>query len=175
MGGIRTGSATAFVRPRRGRPSLSTPCARRYCEDGAAAGRAYATRRAAALLASADVVVTDRLVPTSTLALLPPTVRVIDVGKQPQHHPVPQEEINALLVSEATAGHGVVRFKGGDPYVLGRGGEERLACEEAGIAFLPWRPVARGDAGAEAEVTAVAAELDAKRAIRQGTELAAAL
>ncbi|NLX00607.1 MAG: uroporphyrinogen-III C-methyltransferase [Actinomycetales bacterium] len=91
------------------------------------------TRRAAALLASADVVVTDRLVPTSTLALLPPEVRIIDVGKQPDHHPVPQHEINAILVREAQAGHGVVRFKGGDPYVLGRGGEERLACEEAGI------------------------------------------
>lgn len=91
------------------------------------------TRRAAALLASADVVVTDRLVPTSTLALLPDTVRVIDVGKQPQHHPVPQEEINAILVREARAGHAVVRFKGGDPYVLGRGGEERLACEAADV------------------------------------------
>ena len=91
------------------------------------------TRRAAALLASADVVVTDRLVPTSTLALLPDTVRVIDVGKQPDHHPVPQDEINRILVREARAGSGVVRFKGGDPYVLGRGGEERLACEEAGV------------------------------------------
>ena len=91
------------------------------------------TRRAAALLASADVIVTDRLVPSATLALLPATVRVIDVGKRPQHHPVPQEEINAILVREAQAGHGVVRFKGGDPYVLGRGGEERLACEAAGI------------------------------------------
>ncbi|KAB7746344.1 uroporphyrinogen-III C-methyltransferase [Nostocoides sp. F2B08] len=91
------------------------------------------TRRAAALLASADVVVTDRLVPTSTLALLPPGVRVVDVGKQPNHHPVPQDEINEILVREAGAGRGVVRFKGGDPYVLGRGGEERLACEAAGI------------------------------------------
>jgi uroporphyrin-III C-methyltransferase/precorrin-2 dehydrogenase/sirohydrochlorin ferrochelatase len=91
------------------------------------------TRRAAALLASADVVVTDRLVPTSTLALLPAGVRVVDVGKQPNHHPVPQEEINEILVREARAGQGVVRFKGGDPYVLGRGGEERLACEAAGI------------------------------------------
>ena len=91
------------------------------------------TRRGAALLASADVVVTDRLVPAETLALLPPEVRIIDVGKQPQHHPVPQEEINAILVREALAGNGVVRFKGGDPYVLGRGGEERLACEEAGV------------------------------------------
>lgn len=91
------------------------------------------TRRAAALLASADVVVTDRLVPTSTLALLPCEVRIIDVGKQPNHHPVPQHEINEILVREAAAGKGVVRFKGGDPYVLGRGGEERLACEEAGV------------------------------------------
>ena len=91
------------------------------------------TRRAAALLASADVVVTDRLVPTETLALLPAEVRIIDVGKQPQHHPVPQDEINAILVREALAGNGVVRFKGGDPYVLGRGGEERLACEAAGV------------------------------------------
>jgi uroporphyrin-III C-methyltransferase / precorrin-2 dehydrogenase / sirohydrochlorin ferrochelatase len=91
------------------------------------------TRRATALLASADVVVTDRLVPTSTLALLPPEVRILDVGKRPHHHPVPQDEINDLLVREARAGHGVVRFKGGDPYVLGRGGEERLACEEAGV------------------------------------------
>lgn len=91
------------------------------------------TRRAATLLASADVVVTDRLVPTSTLALLPPEVRIIDVGKQPDHHPVPQAEINEILVREAQAGNGVVRFKGGDPYVLGRGGEERLACEEADV------------------------------------------
>lgn len=91
------------------------------------------TRRGAALLASADVVVTDRLVPMSTLALLPEGVRVIDVGKQPNHHPVPQEQINEILVREAGAGRGVVRFKGGDPYVLGRGGEERLACEAAGI------------------------------------------
>lgn len=91
------------------------------------------TRRAAALLASADVVVTDRLVPEETLALLPPEVRIIDVGKRPHHHPVPQEQINAILVREARAGNGVVRFKGGDPYVLGRGGEERLACEAAEV------------------------------------------
>ncbi|MFX0539812.1 uroporphyrinogen-III C-methyltransferase [Ornithinimicrobium sp. Y1847] len=91
------------------------------------------TRRASQLLASADVVVTDRLVPRSVLDRLPAGVRVIDVGKRPQHHPVPQIEINRILVQEARAGHGVVRLKGGDPYVLGRGGEERLDCEAAGI------------------------------------------
>ncbi len=91
------------------------------------------TRRAAALLASADVVVTDRLAPLGLLAQLPESVRVIDVGKTAGHHTVPQEEINRILVAEAQRGHGVVRFKGGDPYVLGRGGEERLACEAAGV------------------------------------------
>ncbi|GAA4875129.1 uroporphyrinogen-III C-methyltransferase [Serinicoccus chungangensis] len=91
------------------------------------------TRRATTLLAAADVVVADRLVPQAVLARLPETVRVVDVGKQPQHHPVPQEEINRILVEEARRGQGVVRLKGGDPYVLGRGGEERAACEEAGV------------------------------------------
>jgi uroporphyrin-III C-methyltransferase / precorrin-2 dehydrogenase / sirohydrochlorin ferrochelatase len=91
------------------------------------------TRRAAALLAAADVVVTDRLVPEGVLAALPDTVTVVDVGKTPGHHPVPQEGINRLIVEHALAGRGVVRLKGGDPYVLGRGGEERLACERAGV------------------------------------------
>ncbi|WP_083518632.1 uroporphyrinogen-III C-methyltransferase [Serinicoccus chungangensis] len=91
------------------------------------------TRRATTLLAAADVVVADRLVPQAVLARLPESVRVVDVGKQPQHHPVPQQEINRILVREALRGHGVVRLKGGDPYVLGRGGEERAACEAAGV------------------------------------------
>ncbi|MFX4270673.1 uroporphyrinogen-III C-methyltransferase [Propionibacteriaceae bacterium Y1685] len=91
------------------------------------------TQRAYHLLSTADVVVADRLGPRSILDRLPGNVRVIDVGKTPGHHPVPQHEINQILVDEATAGHGVVRLKGGDPYVLGRGGEERLACEQAGI------------------------------------------
>ncbi|MGJ9423076.1 uroporphyrinogen-III C-methyltransferase [Aeromicrobium sp. CF3.5] len=91
------------------------------------------TQRAYHLLSTADVVVTDRLGPRSLLDRLPETVRVIDVGKTPGHHPVPQHEINQILVDEANAGHGVVRLKGGDPYVLGRGAEERLACEQAGV------------------------------------------
>ncbi len=91
------------------------------------------TQRAYHLLSTADVVVVDRLGPRSLLDRLPETVRVIDVGKTPGHHPVPQHEINQILVDEANAGHGVVRLKGGDPYVLGRGGEERIACEQAGV------------------------------------------
>lgn len=91
------------------------------------------TRRAASLLAGADVVIADRLIPKSVLATLPAGVRVIDVGKIPGYHQVPQDEINRIIVAEALAGNGVVRLKGGDPYVLGRGGEERLACEAAGI------------------------------------------
>ncbi|GMA41127.1 uroporphyrinogen-III C-methyltransferase [Mobilicoccus caccae] len=91
------------------------------------------TGRAMQLLAGADVVVTDRLVPHSVLEALPEDVRIIDVGKRPDHHPVPQDRINRILVEQARAGHGVVRLKGGDPYVLGRGGEERLECEAAGL------------------------------------------
>lgn len=91
------------------------------------------TRRAGRLLAAADVVVTDRLVPEAVLEALPEDVLVVDVGKTPGHHPVPQERINELIVEHALAGRGVVRLKGGDPYVLGRGGEERLACEAAGV------------------------------------------
>ena len=91
------------------------------------------TSRGHELLATADVVVVDRLAPRAVVSRLPESVRVIDVGKTPGHHPVPQHRINEILVEEASRGHGVVRLKGGDPYVLGRGGEERLACEAHGI------------------------------------------
>lgn len=92
------------------------------------------TLRAYRLLMAADVVVADRLGPYEELRdELPAHVEVIDVGKSPGHHPVPQHEINALLVARALAGRRVVRLKGGDPFVLGRGGEEVLACEAAGV------------------------------------------
>ena len=91
------------------------------------------TGRGRELLAAADVVVVDRLAPRGVIARLPSTVRVVDVGKAPGRHALSQELINELLVDEALAGHAVVRLKGGDPYVLGRGGEERLACEAHGI------------------------------------------
>ena len=94
---------------------------------------ALLTARALELLRAADVIVVDRLAPRSILDRLPSTVRVVDVGKAPGHHSLSQGEINDLLVAEALAGRGVVRLKGGDPYVLGRGGEERIACQAHGI------------------------------------------
>ena len=92
------------------------------------------TVRARRLLAEADVVIADRLGPTEeVLAELDPDVLVIDVGKRPDHHPVPQHRINELLVEHAAAGKRVVRLKGGDPFVYGRGGEEVMACLSAGV------------------------------------------
>jgi uroporphyrin-III C-methyltransferase / precorrin-2 dehydrogenase / sirohydrochlorin ferrochelatase len=91
------------------------------------------TTRGRLLLAQADVVVVDRLAPRALLAELDPEVEIVDVGKTPGHHPVGQDEINRLLVEHATAGRRVVRLKGGDPFVLGRGGEELAACRAAGV------------------------------------------
>ena len=85
------------------------------------------------LLAAADVVVADRLGPRSLLRELDAGVRIIEVGKAPGDHLATQDEINAVLVAEARAGHRVVRLKGGDPYVLGRGGEEAAFCREHGV------------------------------------------
>lgn len=92
------------------------------------------TVRGRALLAAADVVVTDRLGPRGLLGTLGRDVEVIDVGKTPGHHPVTQERINELLVHHARLGKRVVRLKGGDPFVLGRGGEEALHCLAHGVA-----------------------------------------
>lgn len=96
------------------------------------------TLRGLRALESADVIVADRLGARGVLDGLAADgvhldAEVIDVGKRPGHHAVPQDAINALLVREATAGRTVVRLKGGDPYVFGRGGEELFACHAAGI------------------------------------------
>jgi uroporphyrin-III C-methyltransferase/precorrin-2 dehydrogenase/sirohydrochlorin ferrochelatase len=85
------------------------------------------------LLAEADVVVVDKLAPRGLLAELDPDVEVIDAGKAPHAHNLTQAQINDLIVSRARAGQRVVRLKGGDPFVFGRGGEEALACAAAGV------------------------------------------
>lgn len=92
------------------------------------------TVRGRRAIAEADVVVADRLGPRDVLRELRPGVEVVEVGKTPGHHPVPQHEINRILVERAQRGQAVVRLKGGDPFVFGRGGEEVLACREAGVA-----------------------------------------
>ncbi len=92
------------------------------------------TLKAARLLCEADVVVHDGLVSQDILNLIPETTRQISVAKQRSRHSMAQDQINALLVAEARSGHKVVRLKGGDPFIFGRGGEEADDCARAGIA-----------------------------------------
>lgn len=91
------------------------------------------TRRGYQCLLDADVVVTDRLAPLELLADLPDHIEVLSVAKVPRGPSTSQEAINALLIEHARAGRTVVRLKGGDGFVFGRGAEEVLACEAAGI------------------------------------------
>lgn len=84
-------------------------------------------------LARADVVVYDRLVHPALLDEAPPAAERVYVGKRAGHHSLPQEQIQTLLVERARAGRVVVRLKGGDPFVFGRGGEEAAACAAAGV------------------------------------------
>ena len=84
-------------------------------------------------LQEADVVLYDHLAPQASLAECRPDAVLLDVGKLPRGRQTPQAEINGLLVAYARSGARVVRLKGGDPFVLGRGGEEWLACVEAGV------------------------------------------
>ncbi|MDQ1476752.1 MAG: uroporphyrinogen methyltransferase / synthase, partial [Actinomycetota bacterium] len=93
------------------------------------------TRRGEALLRAADVVVYDRLAPSALLELARPDAELIDVGKAPGNAPMAQTEINEVLVDRGSAGREVVRLKGGDPFVFGRGGEEAQACIAAGVPF----------------------------------------
>ena len=108
------------------------------------------TLRAARLLSQADVVVHDGLVSREILALARPGARLVSVAKQRAHHSLPQEEINALLVNEARAGRRVVRLKGGDPLIFGRGGEEAETARACGVPveFVPGISAANGAAAA---------------------------
>ena len=87
------------------------------------------------LLRRADVVVYDRLIPCELLSETQPETELIDAGKQPTRHRLAQADINAILIDRARAGNTVLRLKGGDPLIFGRGGEEALACREQGIRF----------------------------------------
>ena len=91
------------------------------------------TLRAARLLGEAELVVHDGLVDPAVLAMANPEAERVSVAKSRARHTLPQLEINALLVREALAGRDVVRLKGGDPFVFGRGGEEAEACRAAGV------------------------------------------
>jgi uroporphyrin-III C-methyltransferase len=92
------------------------------------------TMRAVRALAVADVVVHDGLVGADVMELVPARARLISVAKKRDRHTMKQEAIGNLLVAEALAGHTVVRLKGGDPFIFGRGGEEVAACAAAGVA-----------------------------------------
>lgn len=114
-------------------PSAPVPVGRVALVGGGPGDTGLITVRGRQLLAEADVVVADRLGPRGLLSELGEGVRVIEVGKAPGAHTATQDEINAILVREAKAGNAVVRLKGGDPYVLGRGGEEAQYCRERGV------------------------------------------
>jgi uroporphyrin-III C-methyltransferase/precorrin-2 dehydrogenase/sirohydrochlorin ferrochelatase len=115
------------VRPRR-------PVAGRVSLVGGGPGdEGLITVRGRRLVAEADVLVVDNLAPRSLVPTVDADVEVVEAGKSPGRETLTQDQINALLVSRARAGLHVVRLKGGDPFVFGRGGEEALACIEAGV------------------------------------------
>jgi uroporphyrin-III C-methyltransferase/precorrin-2 dehydrogenase/sirohydrochlorin ferrochelatase len=123
--GLRSGELTA----RRGR----APGGKVVLVGGGPGDPDLLTVKGWRALLDADVVVTDRLGPTDLLSRLPAAVELIDVGKTPRGPATSQDDINELLVAQARAGRRVVRLKGGDPFVLGRGTEEVDACVEAGV------------------------------------------
>jgi uroporphyrin-III C-methyltransferase len=94
---------------------------------------ALLTLRAAELIASADLIAVDALVSVEVMARIPSGTDVVHVGKRAGAHAMPQEEINALLIAEARKGKRVVRLKGGDPFVFGRGAEEAEELVAAGV------------------------------------------
>lgn len=92
------------------------------------------TVRAVREIAAAEVVFVDRLVGKGVMDLIPPSAEIVHVGKSKGEHSVPQDEIHLRMIVAAKAGKRVVRLKGGDPFIFGRGGEEVEALREAGVA-----------------------------------------
>ncbi|MGW8206048.1 MAG: uroporphyrinogen-III C-methyltransferase [Hyphomicrobiaceae bacterium] len=93
------------------------------------------TIKALRAIESADAVVYDRLLSREILAHIPASAKSIDVGKTPGFHPVSQDEINRILIALARNGGRIVRLKGGDPFMFGRGGEEAIALAAAGVPY----------------------------------------
>ena len=108
------------------------------------------TLRAARLIGAAQLIVHDGLVDPAILALARSDARLVSVAKQRSKHTLPQDQINAFLVREARAGRDVVRLKGGDPFIFGRGGEEMEDCHAAGVPveIVPGISAANGAAAA---------------------------
>jgi uroporphyrin-III C-methyltransferase/precorrin-2 dehydrogenase/sirohydrochlorin ferrochelatase len=125
---LHTGAIEAWKAPREGGPLPGVALV-----GGGPGDPELITVRGRRLLARADVVVVDRLAPRELLDELAPEVEVVDAAKIPYGRAASQDVINATLIDRARAGKFVVRLKGGDPYLFGRGFEELLACAEAGI------------------------------------------
>jgi uroporphyrin-III C-methyltransferase / precorrin-2 dehydrogenase / sirohydrochlorin ferrochelatase len=131
---IAAGLAEGSLPERAARPDEAERCGGWVALVGAGPGDPeLITVKGRRLLAEADVVVADRLAPGLLLDELRPEVELVDASKIPYGPGAAQEEINRILVDRARAGRAVVRLKGGDPYVFGRGGEEVQACAAAGL------------------------------------------
>ncbi len=140
------------------------------------------TVRGRRALADADVVVVDRLAPRGLLDTLPEDVEIVDCGKSAHRHNLTQDEINDVLVDRARQGRHVVRLKGGDPFVFGRGGEEWLACAAAGVPVTVVPGISSALAGpalagiplthrgVAADFTVVSGHLDPGRPVEHGID-----
>nr|WP_239522719.1 uroporphyrinogen-III C-methyltransferase [Geodermatophilus sabuli] len=130
---VVAGLSDGSIRDRAGRTPVGGRAGSVVLVGGGPGDPGLITVRGQHAVAQADVVVADHLAPQSLLASLPPDVLVIDASKLPRGRSMAQEQINALLVEHARAGKRVVRLKGGDPFVFGRGMEELEACAAAGV------------------------------------------